>query len=104
MKPSPDGWGLVLGVTGAHEVWDNTVISPWDSGSRMPPNPDLQVGPKPDALHNVLYENLFGAPLDPESLYAGSLGKPGLSLTSRSGGAGSPTSPRPADRRVSRLE
>ena len=80
VKPSPDGWGLVLGVTGAHAVWDNTVILPsWDAGSRMPPNPDLQVGPNPDALHNVLYENLYGDPLDPESLYEGLLGERGFS-------------------------
>lgn len=79
VKPSPDGFGLVLGVTGAHGVWDNTVISPWDAGSRMPPSPDLQVGPNPDALHNVLYENLYGNVFDPESLYEGLLNERGLS-------------------------
>ena len=80
VKPSPDGWGLVLGVTGAHSVWDNTVpISPWTPGDRMPPNPGLQVGPDPGALQNVLYENLFGDPLAPESLYEGLLAARGLS-------------------------
>jgi hypothetical protein len=79
VKPSPDGWGLVLGVSGAHAVWDNTGISPWDAGSRMPASPDLQVGPNPDALQNVLYENLYGDPFDPESLYEGLLSERGLS-------------------------
>jgi hypothetical protein len=82
VKPSPDGWGLVLGVTGAHSVWDNTVpISPWTPGDRMAANPGLQVGPNPGALQNVLYENLFGEQLAPESLYEGLLAARGLPPT-----------------------
>jgi len=103
VKPSPDGWGLVLGVSGAHAVWDNTGISPWDAGSRIPPSPDLQVGPNPDALQNVLYENLYGDPFDPESLYEGLLGERGLSpaefrppVSSMAGGLGWPSIPQGA--------
>jgi len=77
-KPSPDGWGVVIGVDGAHTVWDNTSLLPWVQGDQVLASPDLQVGPDPAALHNVLYEWLHAGVgwawsdscgVQPDSLY-----------------------------------
>lgn len=74
IKPSPDGWAMVLGVMGAHTVWDNTRFAPlWAPGDQLLASDKLQVGPDPNALQNVLYENLYGAELEPASLYEAQL-------------------------------
>jgi uncharacterized protein (TIGR03437 family) len=71
LKPSPDGQLIVVGVSGAHTVYDNSQgnVSPFVKGQLMQANPGLQVGTSPGALQNVLYEGLYQAGLQPASLY-----------------------------------
>jgi hypothetical protein len=83
VKPSPDGDALVIGVNGQHLVYDNSkgnTVSPFVPGNLMPASAGLQVGTGVGALGNVLYEGLYQAGLDPESLYEAQLenrtGKP----------------------------
>ncbi len=71
LKPSPDGAMIVIGVTGAHTVYDNSQgnVTPFVEGQRMLANAGLQVGASAGALQNVLYEGLYEAGLQPASLY-----------------------------------
>ncbi|HXP86075.1 MAG TPA: hypothetical protein VN841_15225 [Bryobacteraceae bacterium] len=71
LKPSPDGQAIVVGVTGAHSVYDNAQgnVTPFQEGQRMPANAGLQVGSSAGALQNVLYEGLNQSGLQPASLY-----------------------------------
>jgi uncharacterized protein (TIGR03437 family) len=71
LKPSPDGQLVVVGVNGAHAVYDNTKanVTPFIPGQRMQAGPGLQVGSSPGALQNVLYEGLYQTGLQPASLY-----------------------------------
>src|SRR5580704_6516778 len=71
LKPSPDGEMIVVGVTGAHTVYDNAQgnVTPLVKGQSMPANPGLQVGSSSGALQNVLYEGLYQGGLQPASLY-----------------------------------
>ena len=72
VKPSPDGEAIVIGVNGAHQVYDNSkgnTVSPFVRGDRMPALAGLQIGTGAGALGNVLYEGLHQPGLAPESLY-----------------------------------
>jgi uncharacterized protein (TIGR03437 family) len=71
LKPSPDGQLVVVGVNGAHAVYDNTRadVVPFVPGQRMQANPGLQVGSSSGALQNVLYDGLYQTGLQPASLY-----------------------------------
>jgi len=71
LKPSPDGQMIVVGVTGAHTVYDNSQgnATPFVPGQRMLANAGLQVGTSAGALQNVLYEGLYQTGLQPASLY-----------------------------------
>lgn len=71
LKPSPDGEMIVVGVTGAHSVYDNSQgnVSPFVEGQRMMASAALQVGSSAGALQNVLYEGLYQTGLQPVSLY-----------------------------------
>jgi uncharacterized protein (TIGR03437 family) len=75
LKPSPDGQAIVVGVTGAHTVYDNSQgnATPFVKGQRMPASPALQVGTSAGALQNVLYEGLYQTGLQPASLYEAQL-------------------------------
>lgn len=75
LKPSPDGAAIVIGVTGAHTVYDNAQgnVSPFVKGQKMAANPGLQVGSSAGALQNVLYEGLYQQGLQPASLYEAQL-------------------------------
>jgi len=69
LKPSPDGDLIVVGVNGAHAVFDNSQGKPLVPGQQMQAGADLQVGTSPGALHNVLYEGLYQPGLQPQSLF-----------------------------------
>jgi uncharacterized protein (TIGR03437 family) len=71
LKPSPDGQLVVVGVNGAHAVFDSTQanVTPFVPGQRMPAGAGLQVGSSAGALQNVLYEGLYQTGLQPASLY-----------------------------------
>ncbi|HEV2687006.1 MAG TPA: hypothetical protein VGV35_00590, partial [Bryobacteraceae bacterium] len=69
LKPSPDGQLIVVGVNGAHAVFDDTKVSPFKPGQQMQANAGLQVGSDPGALQNVLYEGLYQTGLQPASLF-----------------------------------
>jgi len=71
LKPSPDGQLVVVGVNGAHAVYDSTQanVTPFVPGQRMQASAGLQVGSSPGALQNVLYEGLYQTGLQPASLY-----------------------------------
>ena len=71
LKPSPDGQMVVVGVNGAHAVYDNSQgdASPFVPGQRMQSSPDLQTGSSAGALQNVLYEGLYQIGLQPASLF-----------------------------------
>jgi uncharacterized protein (TIGR03437 family) len=71
LKPSPDGQLVVVGVNGAHAVYDNTQanMTPFVPGQKMQAAAGLQVGSSSGALKNVLYEGLYQAGLQPASLY-----------------------------------
>ncbi len=69
LKPSPDGQLIVVGVNGAHAVYDDTKQSPFTPGQQMQANAGLQVGSDPGALRNVLYEGLYQTGLQPASLF-----------------------------------
>lgn len=71
LKPSPDGELIVVGVNGAHQVYDNSQgdVSPFVKGQRMQAGAGLQVGSGEGALQNVLYEGLYQGGLQPASLY-----------------------------------
>jgi uncharacterized protein (TIGR03437 family) len=75
LKPSPDGEAIVVGVTGAHTVYDNSQgnVSPFVKGQRMAASAALQVGTSAGALQNVLYEGLYQTGLQPASLYEAQL-------------------------------
>jgi uncharacterized protein (TIGR03437 family) len=75
LKPSPDGEMIVVGVTGAHTVYDNSQgnVSPFVPGQQMLANAGLQVGTSSGALGNVLYEGLYQTGLQPASLYEAQL-------------------------------
>jgi uncharacterized protein (TIGR03437 family) len=71
LKPSPDGQLEVVGVNGAHAVYDSTQanVTPFVPGQKMQASAGLQIGSSPGALQNVLYEGLYQAGLQPASLY-----------------------------------
>lgn len=71
LKPSPDGQLVVVGVNGAHAVFDNSQgnASPFVPGQQMQAGAGLQVGNSPGALQNVLYEGLYQTGLQPASLF-----------------------------------
>ena len=71
LKPSPDGQLAVVGVNGAHAVYDDAKgdVSPFVPGQRMQASPGLQVGSDPGALQNVIYEGLYQTGLQPASLF-----------------------------------
>ena len=71
LKPSPDGQLVVVGVNGAHAVFDNSRgdVSPFVPGQQMHASAGLQVGSGPGALENVLYEGLYQTGLQPASLF-----------------------------------
>jgi uncharacterized protein (TIGR03437 family) len=71
LKPSPDGQLVVVGVSGAHAVFDSTQanVTPFVPGQRMSAGAGLQVGSSAGALQNVLYEGLYQTGLQPASLY-----------------------------------
>jgi uncharacterized protein (TIGR03437 family) len=71
LKPSPNGQLIVVGVTGAHKVYDNSQgnASPFVVGQLMTASAGLQVGSSAGALQNVLYEGLYQSGLQPASLY-----------------------------------
>jgi uncharacterized protein (TIGR03437 family) len=75
LKPSPDGEMIVVGVTGAHTVYDNSQgnVSPFIEGQKMLADAGLQVGTSAGALQNVLYEGLYQTGLQPASLYEAQL-------------------------------
>ena len=74
LKPSPDGLLIVVGVNGAHAVYDNTHgAPPFAAGQRMQAAAGLQVGTSTGALKNVLYEGLYQSGLEPDSLYEAQL-------------------------------
>jgi len=75
LKPSPDGELVVVGVNGAHAVYDSTQanVTPFVPGQKMQANAGLQVGNSPGALQNVLYEGLYQTGLQPASLYEAEL-------------------------------
>ncbi len=76
VKPSAFGEAIVVGVNGQHVVYDNSLgntVSPFVRGDAMPASAGLQVGTGAGALGNVLYEGLYQAGLDPESLYEAQL-------------------------------
>jgi uncharacterized protein (TIGR03437 family) len=71
LKPSPHGQLVVVGVNGAHAVYDNTQanVTPFVPGQKMQAGAGLQVGSSSGALKNVLYEGLYQAGLQPASLF-----------------------------------
>jgi len=76
VKPSPDGEAIVIGVTGNHQIFDNSkgnTVKPFVPGDLMPAAAGLQVGTGIGALGNVLYEGLYQPGLEPESLYEAQL-------------------------------
>jgi hypothetical protein len=76
VKPSPDGEAIVIGVSGNHQVYDNSegnTVKPFVRGDLMPASAGLQVGTGAGALGNVLYEGLYRTGLEPESLYEAQL-------------------------------
>jgi len=76
VKPSPDGEAIVIGVTGNHQIFDNSkgnTVKPFVAGDLMPAAAGLQVGTGIGALGNVLYEGLYQPGLEPESLYEAQL-------------------------------
>ena len=75
LKPSPDGELVVVGVNGAHAVYDSTQanVTPFVPGQQMQASAGLQVGSSPGALQNVLYEGLYQTGLQPASLYEAQL-------------------------------
>jgi uncharacterized protein (TIGR03437 family) len=71
LKPSADGQLAVVGVNGAHAIYDDAKgnASPFVPGQRMQAGAGLQVGSDPGALQNVLYEGLYQTGLQPASLF-----------------------------------
>ncbi|MBS1859348.1 MAG: hypothetical protein JST11_28500 [Acidobacteria bacterium] len=69
LKPSPDGQLVVVGMNGAHAVFDNSQGRPFVPGQQMPAAAGLQVGNSAGALQNVLYEGLYQTGLQPASLF-----------------------------------
>jgi uncharacterized protein (TIGR03437 family) len=76
LKPSPDGQLVVVGVNGAHAVYDDTQanVTPFVPGQKMQAAAGLQVGSSSGALKNVLYDGLYQTGLQPASLYDTQLG------------------------------
>ena len=77
LNPSSDGWNIVVGGPGQHEIWD--AGAQLGSGERMTASTGLQTGsgnqsPGPGSReNNVLYEGLFQPGLSPASLYQAQL-------------------------------
>lgn len=73
LNPSADGWNIVVGGPGAHEVWD--IGAQPGSGERMQASHGLQTGSGNQAAgpgsreNNVLYEGLYRSGLTPAALY-----------------------------------
>ncbi|MBM3810490.1 MAG: hypothetical protein FJW20_02525 [Acidimicrobiia bacterium] len=69
LKPSPDGQAIVIGVNGAHAVFDASRGNPFLAGERISPRTGIQTGSRETSLRNVLYEGIGQPGLEPASLY-----------------------------------